>query len=202
MKTIITILFLAGLCPLVQAQDIPSALDDALSAYADNDPQAARQNLQQVLIDLNVLMGNKVLALMPPALGGLDANKNDDTVVGGTGFAGLMVERTYGGGDNNKKIEVTLANDSPLMSMVNSFLSNDLLTGIMASQTGQKRVMVSGYKGMLEKSEWDDGTVAYTLNVPLDDTLFTFETNGFSSESEVLAMAQQLNLNKIVALLK
>ncbi len=202
MKTIVSTLLVWGILTAVQAQDITASLNTAQTAYDANNPQKARQSLQQALIDLNVLMGNKVLALMPPTLGGLDANKNDDTVVGGTGFAGLMVERTYGGGDNNKKIEITLANDSPLMGMVSSFLSNDILTGIMASQTDQKRVMVSGYKGMLEKSEWDDGTVAYTLNVPLDDTLFTFEANGFSSESEVLAMAQQLNLNKIVALLK
>ena len=89
------------------------------------------------------------------------------------------------------------------MSVVSSFLGNDLLTGIVASQTGQKRVMVSGYKGMLEKTEGDEeDMVWYTLNVPLDDTLLTFETTGFASESEVLAMAQQLNLPQIAKLLK
>ncbi len=201
MKTIFTIfyIFIAG--SITMAQDIQASLDAAQTAYAANKAQEARHNLQQALIDLNVLMGNKVLALMPPTLGGLEANKDADPVLGGTGVAGLMISRSYG--STGKKIELTLANESPLMSVVSSFLSNDLLTGIVASQTGQKRVMVSGYKGMLEKTEGDEeDMVWYTLNVPLDDTLLTFETTGFASESEVLAMAQQLNLPQIAKLLK
>ncbi len=201
MKKILLIIFAILLHGFTsQAQDIQASLNAASTAYAADNPQEARQNLQQALIDLNVLMGNKVLALMPPTLGGLAVNKQEDSVIGGTGFAGLMVGRTYGG--NDKNIDITLANDSPMMSMVNSFLGNELLSGMMASQTGQKRVMVSGYKGMLEKSTDENGSVSFTLNVPLDDTLFTFTTNGFNTEGEVLDMAQQLNLKNIVALLK
>jgi hypothetical protein len=201
MKNILSIILVFTTIIIAKAQDIQASLNSAQTAYAANNAQEARLNLQQALIDLNEIIGRKILGLMPPTLGGLEVNQDEDAVIGGTGFAGLMVSRSWGT-DANKNIDVTLANDSPMLTMVNSFLGNEMLSGIMASQTGQKRVTVSGYKGMLEKSEAEDGNVSYTINVPVDDTLFTFATDGFASETEVMAMAQQINLNKIMALLK
>ncbi len=193
--TILTLLLLGS----SHAQDILASLDAAQSAYAAGNGQQARQHLQQALIDLNVRIGQQVLAALPATLGGLEINQEEETVVGGTGFAGLMISRTYG--NDSRRIKITIANDSPMMSMVSSFLSNDMLSGIMASQTGQKKVVVSGYKGMLEKSDYDDGTVSYTLNVPLEESLFTLEARGFASESEVLDLAQQIDLRQVAALL-
>lgn len=202
MKIILSVLLIFVAILTGRTQDITASLDKAQKAYDASSQQEARQELQQALIDLNVLIGNKVLALMPPTLGGLDISKTDDSVIGGTGFAGLLISRTYGA-NRDKRIEITLANDSPLMSTISSFLSNDMLSGLMASQTGQKRVMVSGYKGMLEKSEGDtDGSVQYTINVPIDNTLLTFESTGFNDEDEVLSLAQQINVDKIVPLIK
>ena len=202
MKIILSVLLIFVAILTGRTQDITASLDKAQKAYDASSQQEARQELQQALIDLNVLIGNKVLALMPPTLGGLDISKTDDSVIGGTGFAGLLISRIYGA-NRDKRIEITLANDSPLMSTISSFLSNDMLSGLMASQTGQKRVMVSGYKGMLEKSEGDtDGSVQYTINVPIDNTLLTFESTGFNDEDEVLSLAQQINVDKIVPLIK
>lgn len=202
MKIILSVILVLFAILVGSAQNITASLNNAQKAYDDKNQQDARQELQQALIDLNVLIGNKVLALMPPTLGGLEVSKPDDSVIGGTGFAGLLISRTYGS-NRDKRIDITLANDSPLMSTVGSFLSNDMLSGLMATQTDQKRVVINGYKGMLEKSESDtDGSIRYTLNVPLDNTLFTFETAGFNDESKVLSLAQQINLNKIVPLIK
>ncbi len=199
MKFIATTILTLSLLGNGHAQDILASLDTAQSAYAAGNSQQARQHLQQALIDLNVRLGHQVLATLPATLGGLEINQNEETVVGGTGFAGLMISRTYS--NDTKRIKITIANDSPTMSMVSSFLSNDMLSGIMASQTGQKKVVVSGYKGMLEKSDYDDDTVAYTLNIPLEESLFTLEARGFASENEVLDLAQQIDLRKIAGLL-
>ncbi len=199
MKFIATTILTLSLLGNGHAQDILASLDAAQSAYAAGNSQQARQHLQQALIDLNVRLGHQVLATLPTTLGGLAINQNEETVVGGTGFAGLMISRTYS--NDTKRIKITIANDSPTMSMVSSFLSNDMLSGIMASQTGQKKVVVSGYKGMLEKSDYDDDTVAYTLNIPLEESLFTLEARGFASENEVLDLAQQIDLRKIAGLL-
>ncbi len=199
MKFIATTILTLSLLGNGHAQDILASLDAAQSAYAAGNSQQARQHLQQALIDLNVRLGHQVLATLPATLGGLEINQNEETVVGGTGFAGLMISRTYS--NDTKRIKITIANDSPTMSMVSSFLSNDMLSGIMASQTGQKKVVVSGYKGMLEKSDYDDDTVAYTLNIPLEESLFTLEARGFASENEVLDLAQQIDLRKIAGLL-
>lgn len=198
----ITILFFAILAVFnVSAQDIQTSLDAAQSAYSSDQALEARDNLQQSLIDLNTLIGKEILELMPEVLGGQNVDTSEDNILAGTGFAGLLVNRTYGDLDN-KQIDITLANESSMLAMVNAFLSNSMLTSMMASQTGQKKVKISGYEGMLERGDGEDGSITYTINVPLSDSLFTMESTGFSNESEVLEMAQQLRLEKIVALLK
>ena len=184
-----------------RAQNIEGSLNTAKSAYAANDELTARDNLKKALIDINNLMGKEILAIMPGSLGGLATNAAKDNIIGDTGFAGLLVSRTYGT-DSNKDIDVTIANESPMLAMVNAFLGDSMLSGIMASQTGQKQITVSGYKGMIETSDGEDGPVIFTINVPINDSLFTFETTGFDNENDVIDMAQQLNLDKIDAFLK
>jgi hypothetical protein len=202
MKKISTLIVLVIFAVLsVAAQDVQSNLDAARSAYNAESQLAARDNLQQALIELNNLIGKEILNIMPSALANLAANTQEDNIIGGTGFVGLLVGRTYGE-ENIKHIEVTLANESPMLAAVNSFLSNDMLSGLMASQTGQKQVTINGYKGMLEKSDDDRANSTFTINVPLGDSLFTFETTGFDSETDVVVLAQQIKLDEIVALLK
>ena len=202
MKKISTLIVLVIFAALsIAAQDVQSNLDAAQSAYNAESQLEARYNLQQALIDLNSLIGKEILNIMPSALANLAANTQEDNIIGGTGFAGLLVGRTYGE-ENIKHIEVTLANESPMLAAVNSFLSNDMVSGLMASQTGQKRVTISGYKGLLEKGDDDNGVSSYTINVPLGDSLFTFETTGFNNENDVVILAQQIKLAEIVALLK
>jgi len=205
MKNSIKLILVSFLClwstAMLTAQDIQASLDAAQSSYEGDQSLEARENLQQALIDLNNLIGKKILDLMPAELGNLAANSTEDNVVGGTGFAGLMVSRQYGN-SGEQEINVNLANESPMLTAVNAFLSNSMLSGMMASQTGQKKITVDGYKGMLEKSDSGDGPVTYTINVPLGDSLFTFESTGLDSEGEVTAMVQKMNLSKISELLK
>jgi len=185
----------------VQAQDIKSSLDAAQTAYAANESLQARENLQQSLIDLNNLIGKEILALMPSSLGSQAVVSDKDNVMGGTGFAGLLVNRTYSS-EKTKEVNITLANESPMIAMVNAFLSNPMLSGLMGSQTGQKKVTIHGYKGMLERSDDEGSPLRFTINVPLDDSLYTFESIGFDSEQEVINMAQQIPLDKIASFLK
>ena len=185
----------------VKAQDIKTSLDAANSSYASSESLIARENLQKALIDINNLIGEEILGLMPKSLGGLVVDATKDNIVGNTGFAGLIVSRTYGS-NSNKDIDVTIANDSPMLAMVNSFLGNSMMSGLMASQTGQKQITISGYKGMIEKNDGEEGPIVYTLNIPLKDSLFTFETTGFNNDSEVISMAEQMNLDKIGGMLK
>ena len=184
-----------------QAQDIKASLDAANSAYASSESLIARENLQKALIDINNLIGEEILGLMPKSLGGLAVDPTKDNIVGNTGFAGLIVSRTYGS-NSNKDIDVTIANESPMLAMVNSFLGNSMMSGLIASQTGQKQITISGYKGMIEKNDGEEGPIVYTLNIPLKDSLFTFETTGFNNDSEVISMAEQMNLDKIGGMLK
>jgi len=206
MKTIIkpmlTAVFVLLVFTTINAQNIQASLDAAQSSYAANQSLEARENLQQALIDLNNLIGKEILDLMPSSVGDLPINTPEDNIVGGTGFAGLLVNRMYGT-QESKHVDITLANESPMLAVVNTFLSNSMLSGLMGSQTGQKKVTIAGYKGMMERNEGDgDYPTVYTVNVPIGDSLFTLESTGFDNDGDVISMAQQMNIDKIASMLK
>ena len=94
----------------VSAQDIEASLDAAQTAYDSDQALEARDNLQQSLIALNTLIGKEILALMPNSLGSQKVNTAEDNIISGTGFAGLLVSRTYGDA-SSKQINITLANE-------------------------------------------------------------------------------------------
>ena len=183
------------------AQDIQASLDAAQSSYAADQSLEARESLQQSLLDLNNLIGKEILAILPDNLGGQEAKIKEDNIIGSAGFASLLVSRTYKT-DSTKKVDITIANESPMIAIVNAYLNNSMLSGLMASQTGQKKVTINGYTAMLERDGGEDSPVTYTLNVPLNDSLFTLESIGFDTENEAMVLGKNINLEKIAALLK
>lgn len=198
-RSILSIGLLLAIPFITLGQNVASSLDKAASAYGANEMLEARDNLKTALVDINNLLGAKILEQYPASINGLTYSKENDLVAGGVGFAELMVERDYGSGD--KKAKLTLSNDSPMITAVNAFLGNSMLTSLVGAQTGQQQITVAGYKGMLEETEADDGPNSVTINIPLGDSLFTLETTGFSTD-EALAAANTCNLSDIAKLIK
>ncbi len=186
---------------LGQETDVKSSLASAKSDYSDGNLSDARFTLQQTLNELNNVIGEEIRAMLPDKMDDLPVYNLEEETIGNAGSAGIFINRTYKT-DSTKIVEVTITDHSPMIAMVNTFLSNPLLTGLMAAETGQKVVKVHGYKGMLEKAERDDGVESYNINIPFGDSLMTFETEGVKSESVALAMAETVPLDKIAKLVK
>lgn len=181
--------------------DIESELSTARSSYNDGNLEDARFALQQSLVELNNIIAGEILALFPDTMGELPADKKNDVIYGNSGGAGVFVQRLYQT-DESKSVEVTIADHSPMYAAVNSFLSNSMLTSMVMNETGQKSIKVNGYKGMLEKTEGDNGEISYNINVPFGDSLLTVETEGVTNEDEALDMAGKIPLDKISELVK
>ncbi len=194
----IYILLVAGLmmAGAVFAQEKVNAhLAEASASYTAGDLEATRFALQQSLNELYVLIGEKILAEMPEKLGDLTALEGEDAYNGYTlGFSGVYIDRTYQSADGKQSIQITLINDSPLLSGLNAFLSSPL----MAIAGGRKLVKLDGYKSSLEKG--DDEPPTFTINTPFGQSLLTSEFNGFDDENQVLALARQIPIAKIVAI--
>ena len=188
---------------VAQDPDIEGNLATAKSAYNSGNYEEARFTLQQTLSDLNQIIGEEIQKLLPDEMGGLPAYQEADEMIGNTGM-GIVVNRTYQNPDQpDKSDEVSIVDHSPMIAMVNTFLSSPMLSGMMMASSGQKAVKIKGYKGMLEKNvDEDSHIISYTINVPFGDSLLTIETISIDSEKEVIAMGNTIPLDQIVKLVQ
>lgn len=196
-KTIYT-LALAVCCLMtsnVKAQDATAKLNEADAAYSSKNLDNARYALQQALVEINKAVGQDILELLPKKITDLDVVPKEDNVSGSAGFAGLFVNRSYGVGAKNAKIEII--SDSPMLSGLNAMLSMPMIMG--NSNPNEKRMKIAGYKAMLQKST-DSTAVTYTLQIPLNQALFTLHTKGIPGENDVVGIANGLPLDQIAKL--
>lgn len=185
------------LLPLLTfSQDIKSNLNNAENSYSSDNVMEARDHLQTALIELNNIVGKKILEQLPISMNGYSFQSENDLIVGGAGFAELLVGREYG--NDEKSINITISTDSPILAATNAFLNNKMMSSVMGAQLGKENISVDGFKGMLEISEEE---LLVTINIPIGDSLFTFESTGFDRD-EAINMVNTCDLNKIAELIK
>lgn len=197
MKKILTVCAITASVTLF-AQDFDKSMADAKSAYASGDLENARFAMEQMLRDLDMAIGQEILKLLPVKLGAMDHNGQQDNVTGsgaGTG-TGLFVQRSYANEASHARIDII--NNSPLINSINAILAVPFVGN--SSDGTQKVVKVQGYKAVLNRHDnAETGKTGYTLQVPLNNTLFTLEVSE-GTENEILQMANLVPLGQIVEL--
>lgn len=198
MKNIFSAILCLGLTLTLTAQDFDKNLATARSSYSSGNLEDARFAMQQMLNDIDVLVGKEMIKLLPAKLESLSANVNNDNVTANTGLAGVLVHRDYGTGEKTANLD--LMSNSPLIGSLNAILS---LPFVGNSGDGtQKVVKVQGYKGVLQKSvDTETNKTDYTLQVPIKNTLLTLTVDN-TTEAEILKMANAIPVAQIVKLVQ
>jgi hypothetical protein len=180
------------------AQDFAKNLTTARSSYSAGRLEDTRFALEQMLVDLDIVIGKEIIKLLPTKVASLNYNAKEDNVTGGSGtVTGLFVERRYGA--ETKTATINVFNNSPLMSSINTILSMPLIGGMMRDEN-QKVIKIQGYKSLLNKIvDSDTGKTNYELQVPMNNTLLTVKMDD-TSEQEIAAVANGLQLSKIAQL--
>jgi hypothetical protein len=180
------------------AQDFAKNLTTARSSYSAGRLEDTRFALEQMLGDLDIVIGKEIIELLPTKVASLNYNAKEDNVTGGSGtVTGLFVERRYGA--ETKTATINVFNNSPLMSSINTILSMPLIGGMMRDEN-QKVIKIQGYKSLLNKIvDSDTGKTNYELQVPMNNTLLTVKMDD-TSEQEIAAVANGLQLSKIAQL--
>ncbi len=175
------------------AQDFDKNISSAKSAYSSGNLENTRFALQQALHELDIVIGKEILKQLPTKLGAASYNEKDDNVTGGAGVAtGLFVHRSYGeqGGSS-----IDVINNSPMITSINAILAIPFIGN--SGDGTQKVVKIQGYKAVLNKNEDETtGKTGYTLQIPMNNTLFTIEMDD-TSESEIQSVANTIPLSKI-----
>lgn len=198
MKKIVALFILACATAPGFAQDFNKDIASARSSYSAGKLEEARFAMQQMLNDLDIIIGREVLKMLPTKMGSEASNSGNDNVTANTGLTGVLIHRDYGAGE--KVFNLDLMSNSPLVASINAILSIPFVGN--SGDGTQKIIRVDGYKAMLQKSV-DEVTkkTDYTLQVPIGSTLLTF-TAPNSSEDEVIKMANTIPLSQITKLVQ
>lgn len=199
MKKLIILSAISLISSGVMAQQFTSNITTAKAAYKAGKLEETHFALQQALQELDLVIGREVLKLLPAKIDTLAVNSTEDNVSANVGFVGATVHRSYG--KSEKKADLSIISNSPLVSMLNGLFNNPMLANL-GGDGNTKNIKLQGYKARLEKREGStEGKTSYELQVPLGSALITFRVDD-ATEAEVLAMANTIPLQQIAKLIQ
>lgn len=199
MKKFIIFSLFAVSCTSIAAQDFAKAITTAKTAYNAGKLEETHFALQQAMQEIDIIIGKEVLKLLPAKMDSLAVNAKDDNVASNVGFVGATIHRSYG--KFAKKADLSIISNSPLVSMLNTFLNAPMLGGMM-TDANTKTVKIHGYKARLEKKpQGEEGKNDYELQVPLGSALITFTVDD-CTDTEILNMANTIPLPQIAKLIQ
>ncbi len=171
--------------------DVEENIAGAETAYKDKNYVDARYAIRQAILGVEMEIGHNILEGFPGSVKGLNTVPEEDKVTsGGIGFSGLTIERVYRATD--QELRVTVANDAILLASVNMYLSSGAYA--TSADQNQKSVTFKGYRGILQYDE----NSGYTLSVPFgQSSLFVANGINFASEQEIMAAAEEFDIEKI-----
>jgi len=182
----------------LHAQDFSKNLASARTAYGSGDLENARFAMQQMLNDLDILIGKEVMKLLPAKMDAQAANTKNDNVTVNTGLTGVVIHRDYGTGD--KAVNLEIMSNSPLIASLNAILSIPFIGN--SGDGTQKVVKIDGYKSILQKEvDSETNKTGYTLQTPLNSTLVTIKIDN-TTEADIVRLANTIPLSQIAKMVQ
>ncbi len=198
MKILLTLSFILSLTATGWSQDFSKNITTAKNSYAGGNLEDARFAMEQMLNDIDMVIGKEVLKMLPAKMEAFTSNPKNDNVAANTGLAGVAIHRDYGTGE--KILNLDLMSNSPVVASINAILSIPFMGN--SGDGTQKIIKVEGYKAILQKSiDAESSKTDYTLQIPIGATLLTF-TAPDTNEEDVIRMANSIPLSQITKLVE
>ena len=197
-KLLSLIIIVLAATTIALSQDFDKNIATARNAYAGGNLEDARFAMQQMLNDLDMVIGKEVLKMLPTKMGTLASNSANDNVTANTGLMGVMIHRDYGTED--RQVSLDLTSNSPMVASINAILSIPFMGN--SGDGTQKVIKIDGYKGMLQKSvDEETKKTDFTLQIPIGSTLLTLDAPD-TSEDEVVRMANSIPVSQITKMVQ
>jgi hypothetical protein len=197
-QTILSFAFIFFASIIFAQTDFKGGVAAARTSYSSGKLEDTHFALQQALGDLDMIIGKEVLKLLPTQLDVLNANTKNDNVTANVGFIGATIHRDYG--TPEKKAEVEIISNSPMVGTLNALLNTPILGGMMRDENN-KTVKVEGYKARLERTDAGNGKFNYKLDVPFSSSLLTLNVDS-TTEAEILGMANKIPMQEVSKLIQ
>ncbi len=195
MKKLCALLIASMVSFVLYAQEFNKHLAEARTAYTAGKLDDSRFAMQQMLQELDMIMGKEILKLLPEKMQDQNVNSKNDNVAVATGFVGTVIHRDYG--VENKMINLDVISNSPLITSINAILSLPLI----GNSGDNKVIKVSGYKALVQKTTGENDRTDYEIQLPLNNALFTLKAPGYTQD-QLIAMVNSLPIDQIAKMLQ
>lgn len=175
------------------AIDVNQSIEEASSSFSSGDYKMSKTALRDAIWGIELEMGQNVLKSLPEKVQGLAVVADNDQVTSsGMGFAGMLIERTYAGGDDMEFV-VSVGNDAAILGIAHMMAAGDMFRQ-STENPDQKQIRFQEHRAIIEYDEYD----GYSLTAPFGQTsMLVLKGINFSTEEEFMAAANQIDLNVI-----
>lgn len=169
--------------PVVWADEVETAITEALDAYKKKDLGAAAESLDYASQLVRQQKGGALQSVLPEPLPGWEAEEATSSAAGSAFMGGgVTAERGYNKGE--KHVKVSVVTDSPMLQGVMMMITNPMF----ATQDGGKMQRIKGQKAIVKYQAKDkSGQIQMVVN----NALVTVE--GEADEAELVAYAEKVN---------
>lgn len=196
MKKLFILSITLSLATIAFTQEFAKQVSTARSAYASGKLDDSRFAMQQMLQEIDMVIGKEVLKILPAKMEEQAASTAKDQVTGTSGFIGTAIHREYGTTD--KMVTLDIITNSPLIGTFNAILS----VPFIANTGDQKVIKIDGYKAVVQKvSGATEGASDYEVQLPLHNNLITLKAPGYTQD-QVIKMANTLPTSQIAKMLQ
>lgn len=170
--------------------DVNLHIDEARTSFVAKNYTSSKSSLRQALWGVELEMGQNVLKSLPQTVEGLDADESSDRVSSsGIGFVGLLIERTYYGGDD-MELSVSIGSDSGLLGIAGVAAASGMY-GQSTDENNYKQIRFQDHGAYISYDDYD----GYNLSVPFgQSSIFLLQGVNFESEADFMNSANNFNI--------
>lgn len=181
----------SGLSP--ESIDVSKSMANATSAYNDREFSDARYSIRMAIQGIELEIGENILEDLPESISGLNPlKKNDQVTSSGIGFVGLVIERTYRGGD--QEFKVTIGSDATILSAANIYLSSGAYGYSNNNEEDFKRIDFKDHKAIIQYDDYS----GYKLSVPFgQSSILITEGKNFNTEGAFTEASMEIDIDNI-----
>ena len=172
--------------------DVNENIEDAGSSFDNKQYADARNAVRMAIQGIELEIGETILNGLPNSINGLEiATEEDQVTSSGIGFVGLIIQRTYRGGD--QELQVTIGNDAAMLSAANMYLAS----GAYATSSEDQNYKQTKFKDNRAVIEFDESS-GYKLSVPFgQSSILTTAGINYSTEEEFMGASEEIDIDKI-----
>lgn len=173
--------------------DVNQSIAEASSSFQSGNYKSSKDAVRDALWAVELEISENVLKDLPQKVGTLQGKEESDKVTStGVGFVGLIIERSYYGGED-MSLTVTIGNDSGILGLSGMYMVDGRYMD-STEETSEKRIQFKDHRAIIRYDEYE----GYSLSVPFgQSSVFLLNGTNFETENQFMLAAEEFDIESI-----